>query len=391
MAGKARLFLLSALLLPLFLAAEELCPGGICPIPADVPVSSTETPGHFAAVSHGYLSPEEMVSFLEREAFGGEAPQGGTRNGSFWWMAAAAFLAGLALNLSPCVLPMIPVQLAVLGLGAGNGTRKRRFALGLSYGGGMAAAYGALGAAAICTGGFLGKMQSSPLFQLASGCVFVFLTISVLGVVHIDFSKYGRRAPSSMPQTGLFLMGALQALLAGACVAPAVLAVILQAAGLYSGGNRLAVLLPLVTGMGMGFPWPFLGAGISSLPKPGKWMMKVRYLFAAVILAMAIPYFGRAFGLGKGGDALDYRRFDAILSEAFKDEDVAVVDFYASWCTACKAMDKTLSDKRVAALLDKCAFFKIRVEDPGEEEAARLLDKYGIKGFPAILVIRKQP
>jgi hypothetical protein len=52
---------------------------------------------------------------------------------------------GLALNLTPCVLPMIPINLAIIGAGAQAGSRRRGFLLGLAYGAAMAVVYGALG------------------------------------------------------------------------------------------------------------------------------------------------------------------------------------------------------------------------------------------------------
>ena len=85
-------------------------------------------------------------------------------------------------------------------------------------------------------------------------------------------------------------MGAIAALLAGACVAPVVIQVVLFASQLYSAGNASALALPFVLGLGMALPWPIAGAGFAALPKPGAWMNKVKYVLGVFILVTAAYY-----------------------------------------------------------------------------------------------------
>ena len=65
-------------------------------------------------------------------------------------------------------------------------------------------------------------------------------------------------------------MGGVAALLAGACVAPVVIQVVLFASDLYAGGTQVALALPFPLGLGMALPWPLAGAGMAALPKPGR-------------------------------------------------------------------------------------------------------------------------
>src|ERR1019366_2132920 len=67
---------------------------------------------------------------------------------------------GLALNLTPCVLPMIPINLAIIGAGAQAGSRSRGFMLGTAYGAAMALVYGAIGLVVILTAGTFGTINS---------------------------------------------------------------------------------------------------------------------------------------------------------------------------------------------------------------------------------------
>ena len=92
-------------------------------------------------------------------------------------------------------------------------------------------------------------------------------------------------------------MGVVAALLAGACVAPVVISVLLLSARWYGEGMVAGLLLPFLLGLGMALPWPFAGAGLSFLPKPGKWMKWVKYSFGALILLFAVYYGGLAANL----------------------------------------------------------------------------------------------
>ena len=85
-------------------------------------------------------------------------------------------------------------------------------------------------------------------------------------------------------------MGAVSALLAGACVAPVVIQVVLFSSSLYVNGTHLALALPFFLGVGMALPWPIVGAGLSRLPKPGPWMVRVKHGFGVLILGTAMYY-----------------------------------------------------------------------------------------------------
>ena len=211
----------------------------------------------------GYLGTGDFLTFIKN------AETGVVEKGLFEGQGPLAiilivFLGGLALNLTPCVLPMIPINLAIIGAGAQAGSRKRGFLLGLTYGGAMAFVYGVLGVIVVLTASTFGTINASPWFNLGIAVLFVALSLAMFDVFEIDFSKFSGNIGSGAGR-GTFLlaftMGTVAALLAGACVAPVVIQVVLFASNLYATGTTIALALPFFLGIGMAVPWPIAGAG----------------------------------------------------------------------------------------------------------------------------------
>ena len=248
----------------------------------------------------GYLNSQEFLKFIS------DAEQGVKSKGLFEGRGPLAilllvFFGGLALNLTPCVLPMIPVNLAIIGAGTGRSGRSRGFLLGAVYGGAMALVYGVLGLIVILTAGTFGTINASPWFNLGIAALFVVLGLAMFDVIMVDFTRF--RSGLRLGETGrgtlwlAFSMGAIAALLAGACVAPVVIQVVVFASNLHASGTSIALALPFILGLGMGLPWPIAGAGLASLPKPGMWMVRVKQAMGVLILATAVYYAYIAYGI----------------------------------------------------------------------------------------------
>ena len=117
---------------------------------------------------------------------------------------------------------MIPINIAIIGAGVNAGSKKRGFFLGLLYGLGITIAYGILGILVILTGSQFGSLNSNPWFNLILAIIFLFLSLSMFGLFNIDFSAFQQKLfkNNSNRIIIIFFMGAVSALLAGACVAP---------------------------------------------------------------------------------------------------------------------------------------------------------------------------
>jgi len=215
-------------------------------------------------------------------------------NESIWWVLAVFFGAGLALALTPCIFPMIPI---LSGIIAGHGTKitqGRAFILSLIYVLAMAITYTSIGIAAGLLGGNLQAAFQDPWVLSAFVAVFVFLALSMFGFydLQLPHGLQTKLTEASNKQRsgsliGVAIMGFLSALIVGPCVAPplaAALIVIGQTGDWVRGGISLFAL-----SIGMGTPLLILGASAGKLlPKAGAWMDAVKAVFGVGLLAVAI-------------------------------------------------------------------------------------------------------
>ena len=360
----------------------------------------------------GYMNEKEFLGFLDKSQSGDGASEVGTTRTGFWGVLLTMgiiLLGGVALNLTPCILPMIPINLAIIGAGAQAGSKKRGFALGATYAAGMAIAYGVLGLFVVLTGSKFGTLNSSPWFNLAIASVFLFLALAMFDVVNVDLSRFqktpsgGSSGSSKSKFIVAYTMGTVAALLAGACVAPVVISVLLQATTLHAKGITVGLLLPFLLGLGMGLPWPFAGAGLSFLPKPGKWMVRVKYGFGVMIVLFGAYYGHLAYGLFRsssdinaqartGGESTAGANFSddlvKAMSESKKDGLPVFIDFYASWCKNCSAMEhSTFAAEAVKNKLAGYHEVRFQAEHPNESPAKEVLDHFKVMGLPSFVVL----
>lgn len=355
------------------------------------PVSDGPLGLQVVAVADGYLNAASMSAFLDAAASGKPYERNQLRGvlerGGILLLVLAVLAGGLALNLTPCVLPMIPINIAIIGAGAQAGSRKRGFLLGSAFGGGMAFVYGMLGVIAVVAGSQFGTLNSSPWFNGGIAVLFVVMALAMFDVLHVDLSRFQKGGQADVSKRGSLIsasaLGAIMALLAGACVAPVVISVLLLAVDLNANGNPAGLMLPLLLGVGMALPWPFAGAGLSFLPKPGTWMNYVKYGFGVLILLFAVKYAVLTYQIVAPAPDVDttgwFTDLDAAQEEAETTKKLIFIDFWAVWCTNCKRMEATtFKDPEVLKRLD--AFVKVKVEAELSRDAGRVLRRFGWEG-----------
>ena len=215
-------------------------------------------------------------------------------NQSIWKAIGLFFLAGLALALTPCVLPMIPILSGIIAGEGDDVTPMRGFTLALSYVLGMAIVYTGAGVAAAAAGMQLQATFNQPWILILFSGLFVFLALGMFGVFELQMPSGIQTKLSGLSgeqkrgtMVGAFIMGGLSSLIVTACVAPVLIAalmVIAQTGDLLRGGTGLFAM-----SLGMGAPLLLVGAAQGKyLPKAGAWMVAVRNAFGFMMLGLAI-------------------------------------------------------------------------------------------------------
>lgn len=205
------------------------------------------------------------------------------------------FGAGVATSLTPCIYPMIPITVGLLGGRGEAQSRRRTTLLTASYVFGLALVYASLGLLAGITGSLFGAVSANPWAYFFTGNVLLIFGLAYLGVFELAVPTRiatwaARLEARSYP--GAFLMGAASGLIAAPCGAPA-FGAILAFVGL-SGSAVLGFLYLFAFSLGMTALLVVIGltAGrLGALPRAGRWMLAVRYAGGVLFLAMAEYYF----------------------------------------------------------------------------------------------------
>lgn len=215
-------------------------------------------------------------------------------NGGFFAVIGLFFVAGVGLSLLPCSYPMIPILSAIIiGEGA-RVTRARGFGLSVAYVFGMALVYTALGVAAALIGQSLGAWLQNPWVLGAFASLLTIFALTLIAGYDITLPERWQSGVNQASQkrsggklAAVVVMGALSALVVGACMtAPlfAVLAFIAHTGNAVLGGAALFSM-----GVGLGVPLLIIGLGAGSLlPRAGTWMDGVKVFFGVVLLAAAL-------------------------------------------------------------------------------------------------------
>lgn len=206
-----------------------------------------------------------------------------------------AFIAGILTSFTPCIFPMIPITLAVLGHHSEKRTRLQNFTLSLVYVHGIALTYSLLGLFAASSGNLFGASLGSP--WVLGGICFILLvmSLSMYGMFEFQMPSFIRQkfgmGSKQGGYLGAFLSGLFAGIVASPCVGPilvAILAFVASQKNLFFG-----FFLLFTYAMGMGLIFLFLGVFSEftrRLPKSGPWMEAVKFTLGSLMLAAFYYY-----------------------------------------------------------------------------------------------------
>jgi thiol:disulfide interchange protein DsbD len=244
------------------------------------------------------------------------------------------FLGGLALSLTPCVLPMVPILSSIIVGEGSTVTRTRGFTLSVTYSLGMAIVYTALGVSAGWIGEGLAASFQNPWVLGAFGALIAILALSMFDVYQLQMPPaiQQRLMKASDKQAagklaGVFVMGALSGLIIGPCVAAPLIGVLVFISQTHNAALGGSALFATAVGMSV----PLLLVGVSAgwlLPRAGVWMEAIKRFFGVLLLGVALwmvspvipvslQLFGwAAIGIGYGAYLLFSKRWGT-LSKGF--------------------------------------------------------------------------
>ena len=275
-------------------ASQGCSDKGLCYAPMESTIKLTSRPMTNVVGSRASDSSLSSSTISQQSEEDGGRIRSSLASGKLSLILPLFFLLGLGLSLTPCVLPMVPI-LSFIIVGEGPQTsRQRGFILSLAYAMGMAIVYTALGITAGLIGEGLAASLQKPwvlsmfalLIAIMSLAMFDVYQLQVPSSLQLLLTRLSERQKSGK-LLGVFIMGALSALIVGPCVAAPLagaLVYISQTKNVVIGGSALFVMA-----LGMSVPLLLLGLSAGALlPRAGQWMKVVKPLFGVLMLALAL-------------------------------------------------------------------------------------------------------
>ncbi|MBU2584327.1 MAG: thioredoxin fold domain-containing protein, partial [Bacteroidetes bacterium] len=349
------------------------------------------------------------------------------------------FFGGLALNLTPCVYPLIPITVGFFG-GQSEQKTGKLFLLSSLYVLGMAITYSAIGVVTALSGSLVGAALQNPFVLILIALVLVSLSLSMFGLYEFQLpaslvAKFGGAKGGLI---GALFMGLTMGIVAAPCIGPFVIGLLT-----FVGAKADVVLgffIFFVLALGLGTPYLFLGVfsgKIKNLPRSGEWMVAVKKIFGFILIGMAIYFILPLLPKNFSGYVLPifmvlasaYLLFFDKLGEKIKvfnifkkvflsiviligiwflipsssssvvwsevteielDGKPTIVDFYADWCIPCKELDAiTFTNDEVINESQRFRTLKVDLTNTGDDNIQKMMERYDIVGVPTVIFFDK--
>ncbi len=364
----------------------------------------------------------------------------------YLWAFLGIFLIGLALNLTPCVYPMLSVTVSLFGGQANEHSNiGKSFTMASIYVLGIVAMYSVLGIAAAYTGSLFGSWLQSPWVLAGIGVLIFGLALSMFGLYELQPPQWMMQKFSGAQQatgvTGHFLSGLVVGIFAAPCIGPPIIALLAFVGA--QGDPMFGFLTMFILAFGLGVPYLILGTFsgmLNKLPQSGTWMVWVKKVFGVILVGVALFYIALAFfpsyathvipvvllaggiylalakGSGTGKGVFKYVKWTVgaasviigllfvqnltkpgiqweeyspeKLEQARADGVPVMMDFYADWCVPCLELDRvTFTDSDVIEETSEFKKLKVDLTRYESERSTKLREEFEVMGVPTIVFI----
>ncbi len=352
------------------------------------------------------------------------------------------FLGGLALNLTPCVYPLIPITIGYFG-GQSEGSTKKLVMMGILFVVGLALTYSVIGVVTALSGAVFGSLLQNSIVIIFIALIFVVLSLSMFGVYEFKLpdSWVAKAGGAKSGYYGAFFMGLTMGIVAAPCIGPFVLGLVTYVAA--KADPYYGFLMFFVLAVGLGTPYLVLAifsGKIKKLPRSGEWMDAVKHVFGFLLIGMALYFllpllpkeirgyilpifmvitatyllfieklaanvkgfkiFKISFSIiliavaaytliPKETASIAWQHYDnKILAAGIGEKRGVIIDFYADWCIPCHELDAaTFSDQKVIAEAKNFHTLKADMTKSLSPDVEALREKYKIRGVPTVLIL----
>jgi thiol:disulfide interchange protein DsbD len=359
----------------------------------------------------------------------------------------AVLLGGIALNLTPCVYPLIPITASYFGGRSETGTQQGFLILhGFLYILGLSLMNSTLGVTAAFTGKLMGSILQHPIVLIFVSTVLLLMALNFFGFWELQMPSF-LSSVASRSHTGYaqsLFMGLTLGIVAAPCIGPFIIGLLTMVA--QRGDPLYGFFIFFTLSIGLGIPLFILSlfaGNLNKLPRSGEWLLWIRYLFGWIMFAMAVYFIKPIFpwrdagilllalvALGAGvhlgfiskigkklktfnvmkrslgilligfalfsvlsailrGPGVSWQPYSQdIYSKAIVSGKPIIMDFYADWCTPCRQLEnETFHESTVVKESAKFNMIKVDLTREANPDVLHLLKKYDIKGVPTVIFL----
>lgn len=204
------------------------------------------------------------------------------------------FLAGILTSFTPCIFPMIPITLSILGHNAQNNSRTKNLSRSAMYVLGIAITYAILGVAAALTGSLFGKFLAHPAVVWSMAVLFVVMALGMWGLFEIQAPAFIRNKFQSGQvngYSGIFLMGLVAGVVASPCVGPVLISILSFVSTTQNAVLGFIYLFTYAVGLGLIFiVIGLFSEALKILPRSGTWMDLIKFILGLIMVVTALYY-----------------------------------------------------------------------------------------------------